>query len=89
MPLDVPTTFDQAGQVFLLNLTILAYQRSIMLSQAHYITRFKGNRNYGRFGWHLSWQDVNDDDVDDLIFGSPYYTEDLTEINGGNISVNL
>lgn len=54
-----------------------------MLPETEYVTLFEGNRNYGRFGWYLSWQDVNGDDVGDLVLGSPYRTKDIFELNGG------
>lgn len=81
--LDLPITLEQAGQVHLLSLKMLAYKKNVILSEAEYVTLFEGDRNYGKFGWHTSWQDVNGDGFIDLVLGSPYRTEDLAATNGG------
>ena len=87
MPLDVPSTFEQAGKVFLLSLKTLAGKHAVMLSRTDYMSLFEGNLSFGRFGWLVTWQDVNNDGFDDLILGSPYQTQDVYNTPGKKSTV--
>jgi hypothetical protein len=88
MPLDVPSTFEQAGQVFLLSLKVLTEKHHVILSRgAEYVSLFEGNLSFGRFGWHVTWQDLNNDGFDDLILGSPYQTQDVYNTPGKWLTV--
>lgn len=83
--LDLPVTLDQAGNVYLFSLKTLSYKRNVLLHETEYVTLFEGDRDYGKFGWYTSWQDVNGDGISDLVLGSPYRTQDLAEVDGGKI----
>ena len=82
MPLDVPSMFEQAGKVFLLSLKTLAEKHDVIMSRTDYMSLFEGNLSFGRFGWLVTWQDVNKDGFDDLILGSPYQTQDVYNTPG-------
>lgn len=85
----VPKVFVQAGTVFLFNLSALNNNEFHIENEAFHfsdalITTFSGDRDYGHFGTSLKFRDTNNDGIDDLIIGSPFRTEDLTEeIIGG------
>ncbi|KAK3591260.1 hypothetical protein CHS0354_010625 [Potamilus streckersoni] len=66
----IPMTFSQTGAVHLVN-----------ISGGNPFTRsqFEGDRRYGRFGHKVMFSDLNSDGFDDLIIGSPYRTNDITE----------
>ncbi len=61
----------------------MAKKHHVILSSADYVSRFEGNLDFGRFGWHVTWQDVNNDGLSDLILGSPYQTENVYNPTGG------
>ena len=75
--MEVPSTFEQAGQTFLLSLKMLAEKHHAFIPGVDYVSRFEGNHAFGRFGWHVGFLDINNDGVSDLILGSPYETEDV------------
>ena len=62
---------------------MLAENHEVVLSEVDYVSRFDGNRAYGRFGWQVKLQDVNNDGFSDLVLGLPYLTEDVYKPNGG------
>ncbi|BFZ16486.1 hypothetical protein BsWGS_19525 [Bradybaena similaris] len=68
--LGIATTFEQAGSVFLYNLSFPGQ---------NLLTVFHGDRRFGRFGGHIKFSDLNRDGYDDLIIGAPLRTEDFTE----------
>ena len=81
---EVPSKFEQAGQIFLLSLKMLVEKHHVILpGPGDYVSRFEGNLDFGRFGWHVTWQDVNNDGLSDLVLGSPYQTEDVYKPTGG------
>ncbi|CAG5121091.1 unnamed protein product, partial [Candidula unifasciata] len=67
---DIAATFEQAGSVFLYNLS--SPSQSLL-------TVFSGDRKFGRFGQHMKFSDLNRDGYDDLIIGAPLRTDDFTE----------
>ena len=84
----IPITFKQAGSVYLFDLTTVIEKgfdfTNDMQPNPAMLASFSGDRSYGRFGASVSFKDTDHDAVDDLIIGSPYRTEDLTEeITGG------
>ncbi|KAJ8312452.1 hypothetical protein KUTeg_009825 [Tegillarca granosa] len=68
----VPFEFPQAGIVILYNIT--------KNEPPMEVARFEGNRHYDRFGNLVKFQDVNGDNIDDLIIGSPLFTDDWSGI---------
>ncbi len=85
----IPITFKQAGKVYLFKLASLLKgthnNDGNSLSNEAMIASFSGDRGYARFGMSLEFKDTNQDSVDDLVIGSPYRTQDLTEeITGGS-----
>ena len=83
--LEVPSKFEQAGKVFLLSLEMLAERYHVAIPGTEYVSCFEGNLDFGRFGWHVTLQDVNNDGLSDLILGSPYQTKNVYTPKGGNI----
>ena len=84
----VPVTFDQAGALYLVNITS-ALQRGgeFSIDTIYTPAVFEGDRSYARFGWQTNWFDVNLDGVDDLVFSAPFRTDDITEKLRGGIMV--
>ena len=86
--MDVQSTFEQAGQIFLLSLKMLAGKHHVTLPGVDYVSRFEGNHAFGRFGWHVGFLDSNNDGVSDLILGSPYQTKDVFKPTTGKFPVS-
>eukprot|EP00794_Sanderia_malayensis_P010957 gene10957-12118_t len=76
----IPITFNQAGRVYIFNLTtVLQSHLTSLHAEEAALASFSGDRSYGRMGMSLGFSDVNQDSIDDLLIGSPYRTEDITE----------
>ncbi|XP_030847523.1 phosphatidylinositol-glycan-specific phospholipase D-like [Strongylocentrotus purpuratus] len=43
------------------------------------IAMYEGDRQYGRYGGELMFQDVTGDGIDDLVVSAPFRTEDISE----------
>ncbi|XP_070562446.1 phosphatidylinositol-glycan-specific phospholipase D-like [Ptychodera flava] len=69
---DISVTFNQAGRLYLYNVSSLAKTPTPVAS-------FSGDRSYARFGGKIFLQDVTGDDIDDIIVGAPFRIDDLTE----------
>ncbi|XP_044180175.1 phosphatidylinositol-glycan-specific phospholipase D-like isoform X4 [Acropora millepora] len=84
--------FDQAGSVYMLNLTtVLHLQKDLILTEMEHNAVFEGDQSFARFGWDVGLMDINEDGIKDLLFSSPFRTNDITEeirggINHGQIS---
>jgi len=83
----LPIPFDQAGAVYMINLTTILQQgKDVSLTDIKYTTVFEGDRSFARFGWSVDLTDINQDGIKDLLFSAPFRTDDLTEeINGGTV----
>ncbi|XP_028400201.1 phosphatidylinositol-glycan-specific phospholipase D-like [Dendronephthya gigantea] len=81
--LEVPSKFEQAGKVFLLSLEMLVERYHVRVPGTEYVSCFEGNLDFGRFGWRVLLQDVNNDGLSDLIVGSPYQTQNVYTPKGG------
>ncbi|XP_021363749.1 phosphatidylinositol-glycan-specific phospholipase D-like isoform X2 [Mizuhopecten yessoensis] len=69
--LTVPITIHQAGAVFVYNIT----NNNVQL-----LATFQGDRQFGRFGIYVKFEDVNADGIDDLMIGAPRRNYDATDI---------
>ncbi|XP_033739057.1 phosphatidylinositol-glycan-specific phospholipase D-like [Pecten maximus] len=69
--LTVPIHIHQAGAVFVYNIT----NNNVQL-----LATFQGDRQFGRFGIFVKFEDVNGDGIDDLMIGAPRRNEDATDI---------
>ncbi|XP_048759093.1 phosphatidylinositol-glycan-specific phospholipase D-like isoform X2 [Ostrea edulis] len=61
----------QAGKVILLKL---------LNGQLTEIATYESDRRYSRFGSRVSFVDINDDEIDDLLIGSPYRNDDPSNL---------
>ncbi|KAL5022389.1 hypothetical protein ScPMuIL_001544 [Solemya velum] len=68
--LDIPAKLSQTGSVTLINIT--AWNNT-------QLAVFQGDRQYGRFGEHVKFADLNMDGFEDLIITAPLRTDDFTE----------
>lgn len=82
---NLPIDFDQAGSVYMLNLTtVLHLQKDLILTEMEHNAVFEGDQSFARFGWDVGLMDINEDGIKDLLFSSPFRTNDITEeIRGG------
>ena len=82
---NLPIDFDQAGSVYMLNLTtVLRLRKDLILTEMEHNAVFEGDRSFARFGWDVGLMDINQDGIKDLLFSSPFRTNDITEeIRGG------
>ncbi|XP_060062440.1 phosphatidylinositol-glycan-specific phospholipase D-like isoform X1 [Ylistrum balloti] len=69
--LTVPVHIHQAGVVFVYNIT----NNNVQL-----LATFTGDRQFGRFGIFVKFEDVNADGIDDLMIGAPRRNYDATDI---------
>ncbi|KAJ8312268.1 hypothetical protein KUTeg_009641 [Tegillarca granosa] len=69
----LPFVFEHAGVVVLYNVT----KDGTSLTE---ISRFEGDRSYGRFGQFVKFEDINSDGIDDLIIGAPLRSQDPTNL---------
>ncbi|XP_069126024.1 phosphatidylinositol-glycan-specific phospholipase D-like [Argopecten irradians] len=69
--LTVPIHIHQAGAVFVYNIT----NNNVQL-----LATFNGDRQFGRFGIFVKFEDVNGDGIDDLMIGAPRRNTDATDI---------
>lgn len=77
---NLPIDFDQAGSVYMLNLTtVLHLQKDLILTEMEHNAVFEGDQSFGRFGWDIGLMDINQDGIKDLLFSSPFRTNDITE----------
>ena len=84
----VSVTFEQAGVIYLVNLTtLIKHSGDYSIDSIDCPAIFEGDRSYARFGWQTDWFDVNLDGIDDLVFSAPFRTDDLTEELEGGIRV--
>ncbi|XP_041456952.1 phosphatidylinositol-glycan-specific phospholipase D-like [Lytechinus variegatus] len=91
--LDLSVKLTDAGQVTLYTLDIspsthvspsgssptrmLRYHPKMI--SLHPIALYEGDRQYGRFGGELMFDDITGDGIDDLIVGAPFRTQDISE----------
>ncbi|XP_069128392.1 phosphatidylinositol-glycan-specific phospholipase D-like [Argopecten irradians] len=69
--LTVPVNIHQAGAVFVYNIT----NNNVQL-----LATFHGDRQFGRFGIFVKFEDVNADGIEDLMIGAPRRNYDATDI---------
>lgn len=69
----------------MLNLTtVLHLQKDLILTEMEHNAFFEGDQSFARFGWDFGLMDINQDGIKDLLFSSPFRTNDITEeIRGG------
>ncbi|KAK2566631.1 Phosphatidylinositol-glycan-specific phospholipase D [Acropora cervicornis] len=79
---DVMLAVSAATQssVYMLNLTrVLRLRKDLILTEMEHNAVFEGDRSFARFGWDVGLMDINQDGIKDLLFSSPFRTNDITE----------
>ncbi|XP_061168094.1 phosphatidylinositol-glycan-specific phospholipase D-like [Saccostrea echinata] len=69
--LTLKSKWTQAGKVILLKLE---------KGQLTEIASYESDRRYSRFGMRVNFADINNDDIDDLLIGSPYRNDDPSNL---------